>query len=413
MTTFDGGAIQVRMSTQGVFDVRKGGAYAFDSSVPYSAGLKYKIHIAVNMTAKTYTVHVTSPDGKTTLLAKDYAFRSSQAAASLIGNLGIISMTGQFTLHSADFTTTPTPAPAPAPAPTPAPPNPIPTSPALQPNDPRTTVWIDPNITWAKQKTPMTLQISDYWNASIMLQQTPESGDPSYTFARVTDPLNSAKKVIFHQLDNSYPKWKNTGRSSYSGGKFYDGQTYWIAFAFRLGADNYTNSGNSQGLIDLHHVNWGSDGDKAPRTPWGIMGHNSGSWSVILFGSYVQNYRIGTSDVTSYTYTVPAQPANLRNEWIYVVTKLRVGRNWSHNPMVATWMAVGNGSISKLFEKSDIPLGYIDMPADSTYIKPGLYQWDTTITRRTMWSKGIQVFREGSGTVPLNENTIIQMMRGL
>jgi hypothetical protein len=283
----------------------------------------------------------------------------------------------------------------------------------LKPDDPRVTVWVDPNIPWAQQKTTMHLQISDYWNAKIMLQQTPETGDPAYTFARVSDPLNSSRKVIFHQLDNSYPKWQNTARSSYHGGKFYDGQIYWIGFAFRLGADNYTNSGNSQGLVDLHHVNWGDDGARAPRTPWGLMGHGDGSWSVVLFGSYIPNYRLNTSDITSYTYRVPAQPAGSRNEWIYVVTKLRVGRTWSQSPMVATWMAVGDGPVNKLFEKSDIPLGYVDMPPDSTYIKPGLYQWDSTITRRTMWSKGIQVFRDGSGAIPLNEDTIIQTMRGL
>jgi hypothetical protein len=105
MAEFNDGAILVRMSSQGIFDVRKGAAYAFDSSVPYVAGSKYKVNIAVNMTAKTYTVRITGPDGKTNLVAKDYQFRSTQATAASIGNLSIISLTGQFRVDSADLIT--------------------------------------------------------------------------------------------------------------------------------------------------------------------------------------------------------------------------------------------------------------------------------------------------------------------
>lgn len=73
-------AMLVRLNADGFFDARDGaGGQKKIADVPFSANIKYHVEIQADMTAKTYSVYVTPPNGQKTQVAKDYAFRASAA----------------------------------------------------------------------------------------------------------------------------------------------------------------------------------------------------------------------------------------------------------------------------------------------------------------------------------------------
>jgi len=74
----------VRIAAAGVIDVRNGDAYAADAVLPYAAGTKYHVRMAINIYSHTYDVFVT-PEGQSEVqLADDYAFRTEQASITNI-----------------------------------------------------------------------------------------------------------------------------------------------------------------------------------------------------------------------------------------------------------------------------------------------------------------------------------------
>jgi PKD repeat protein len=93
-TSFTNYAAIVRFSTNKKIDVRNGSAYKADATVAYTAGLRYHFRMVVDVTAHTYSVYVTPPNGTETLLAKDYAFRTEQKAVTSLGSYGVYSTYG-------------------------------------------------------------------------------------------------------------------------------------------------------------------------------------------------------------------------------------------------------------------------------------------------------------------------------
>ncbi|HVE14759.1 MAG TPA: fibronectin type III domain-containing protein, partial [Elusimicrobiota bacterium] len=84
----------VRFNNTGTIDARNGGAYAAASSIPYSAGTAYHFRLAVNVTARTYSAYVRSGSAAEQLIGANYAFRSEQATASSLNNLGAATTSG-------------------------------------------------------------------------------------------------------------------------------------------------------------------------------------------------------------------------------------------------------------------------------------------------------------------------------
>ena len=79
----------VRFRPDGLMDVRNGAAYEADVEFRYGPGTYYRITLDVDLTRRTYSVYV-NPWGEvgTTLLARDYAFRSEQAGVERLDHLG-------------------------------------------------------------------------------------------------------------------------------------------------------------------------------------------------------------------------------------------------------------------------------------------------------------------------------------
>lgn len=73
----------VRFGSDGNIDVRNGGTYAADATVPYIKGRKYYIQMDIDVTLSTYSVKVIPFVGDTVTLAQDYAFSADQITGSI------------------------------------------------------------------------------------------------------------------------------------------------------------------------------------------------------------------------------------------------------------------------------------------------------------------------------------------
>src|SRR5213594_2938347 len=88
----------VRFNTSGMIDAINGGAYAASAAIPYSAGTTYHVRLAVSVPAHTYSVYVRSGSNAEQLLASNFSFRTEQAAASALNNLGLYASVGSETV---------------------------------------------------------------------------------------------------------------------------------------------------------------------------------------------------------------------------------------------------------------------------------------------------------------------------
>lgn len=90
VTGFSDLAIMVRMNGEGFFDVRNGDAFEKLADVPFVADGEYAVEIIADMDAKTYTVYVTA-DEQRTMIAENYAFRTTANDAANLGKVFFIS----------------------------------------------------------------------------------------------------------------------------------------------------------------------------------------------------------------------------------------------------------------------------------------------------------------------------------
>jgi hypothetical protein len=88
----------VRFNTNGLIDARNGASYAANASIPYAAGTAYHFRVIVNLPDHTYSVYVKPFGGVERLLASNFAFRSEQAAATLLNNLAFYAPSGNETV---------------------------------------------------------------------------------------------------------------------------------------------------------------------------------------------------------------------------------------------------------------------------------------------------------------------------
>jgi unsaturated chondroitin disaccharide hydrolase len=85
----------VRFNDQGTIDVRNGGSFRADQDLPYSANKSYRVRMVVDVKTRTYSVFVTPPGQPEISLAKNYAFRSQQAAVRALGKIVLAGYAGR------------------------------------------------------------------------------------------------------------------------------------------------------------------------------------------------------------------------------------------------------------------------------------------------------------------------------
>src|SRR4029077_4974292 len=103
----------VALETSGVIDARNGGAYAATATIPYSAGTTYHVRLEVNVASHAYDIYVTPAGATEQLLGSNFAFRTEQAAASLLNNLGLYANVGSATVRNLAVSASTPPPPTP------------------------------------------------------------------------------------------------------------------------------------------------------------------------------------------------------------------------------------------------------------------------------------------------------------
>ncbi|MCY1032921.1 alpha-12C2-mannosidase [Corallococcus sp. BB11-1] len=91
VTSFTRLNMAVRMSPEGIFQVRNGGGYSWIRRVPYVRGQTYHFRMRVDLNARRYTVWVTPPGAAELLLVDNVAFRSDAPAINDLGRAAVIS----------------------------------------------------------------------------------------------------------------------------------------------------------------------------------------------------------------------------------------------------------------------------------------------------------------------------------
>src|SRR6266566_5270563 len=103
----------VAFEQTGVIEARNGGAYAAAATIPYSAGTTYHFRLDVNLPAHTYDVYVTPAGAPEQRVGSNFAFRTEQAAVSVLNNLGLYANLGSATVRNLTLAAWTPPPPAP------------------------------------------------------------------------------------------------------------------------------------------------------------------------------------------------------------------------------------------------------------------------------------------------------------
>jgi glucose/arabinose dehydrogenase len=86
---YTGFAAIARFNPSGNIDARNGGAYAANSTIPYSAGVTYHFRLVVNVATRTYSIFVTPAGGSEITVGANFAFRSEQSGVTSLNWWGI------------------------------------------------------------------------------------------------------------------------------------------------------------------------------------------------------------------------------------------------------------------------------------------------------------------------------------
>ncbi len=89
-----GFAAIARFNPTGQIDARDGGVYAADSTIHYSANVRYHFRLVVDVPSRSYSIFVTPQGGSEITVGTNFAFRSEQSAVTSLSSRGIWSGTG-------------------------------------------------------------------------------------------------------------------------------------------------------------------------------------------------------------------------------------------------------------------------------------------------------------------------------
>ena len=93
-TAHTGFAAIARFNPTGQIERRDGGVYAADSTINYSANVRYHFRLVVDVPSRSYSVFVTPQGGSEITVATNFAFRSEQSGVTSLNSRGIWAGTG-------------------------------------------------------------------------------------------------------------------------------------------------------------------------------------------------------------------------------------------------------------------------------------------------------------------------------
>ena len=88
-TAYTGFATLTRFNPSGNIDARNGGAYAAESTIPFSGGVTYHFRLVINVLAHTYSIYVTPAGGTELTVGTNFAFRTEQSGVTALDWWGL------------------------------------------------------------------------------------------------------------------------------------------------------------------------------------------------------------------------------------------------------------------------------------------------------------------------------------
>lgn len=279
-------------------------------------------------------------------------------------------------------------------------------------NDPRKIYWIDPRRSFSSSASPALSQIAEYPNRPMTKLREPGvlgAGD-EYTFRRVADPLDPKRAAFMHRIKPLYPTWSrgNTWRSEVSasgqndGHNVVRGQEYWMAYAFKPEPDTM-GRGPVVSILDVHAADGTRNMGPSPISVF------LGGAGLTLVRSW--NPDFNGSNRRSKSYGLPVE----QDQWNYLILNFRVHWDESQAPFLKVWTASGDGRLAKQIDVQG-PLGYNETPPQTAQ-KFGLYRWEPwdgdAHQSRTLYTKGLYVFKAGPGQPALDERSMLALLRAI
>jgi hypothetical protein len=284
-------------------------------------------------------------------------------------------------------------------------------------SDSRTVAWIAPQVSFASY--PNYRYQFQVGNSEPKITSIPEPGwydsrISQYTVGKVADPANGSKRAIRHKLQKgmTYRTVDNTARGSilgsWSGSSTLKPSTpYWAAFAFYVDKDHpFNGSGNDMNILSLGHP----VSSKNTQSMNALFLHRDGTMRFLVSSNSVLNGSNSTYKSASFRKSVQ------KGVWNYIIVQWKYEWDTSKKPYTRVWHAVGSGS----------PVQWVNTNVanelrESAGYHPwkfGEYLWDIssgwgTTTSRTLYTKGIQIFRDQSGSPSLTVNSLLSLMRSL
>ena len=283
--------------------------------------------------------------------------------------------------------------------------------------DSRKVWWVDPRTTLAANPSFTDLSVG---NSVADLRYVPEAGwydakISKYLFQRVTDPANGSKRAFRHYLQQGMTLKNGTSARSETAAKWgwagnlQIGQPYWAVFAFYVGSDHpFNGSGDDLNIWEIGHPVKTASGNTIPTPAFFIR--RNGTWDALL--SYTTNVdsTAGVSRTTAFSRSLQ------KGVWNYVVVQFKLHWDKSKGPYFRVWQAVGSGAPAQLVNTS--VANYYRESVTYTPSKFGLYSWNPSTgwgssSSRTLYTKGVHVFKDVSGASTLDVNSLLEYIRAI
>jgi hypothetical protein len=238
-----------------------------------------------------------------------------------------------------------------------------------------------------------------------------------YSVLRNTDPANVSRKAFRHRIVQGMAYRQDSGYQSaraeifsrwgYTSATIQKSVPYWAAFAFYVDRDHpFNGSGDDLDILELGHPTSSSNSNPGPA----FYLRRNGTWDSLLWGNSVLNG--GTSTRVG---TKPFSEPIAKGVWHYIVVQFKLEWNPSKGPYFRVWRATGNGAPVQIANSSAANTW------NETYTytpwKYGLYQWNVnnwgSSPSRTLYTKGLHIFKDQPGTPTLNVNSMLEFVRAI
>jgi hypothetical protein len=254
------------------------------------------------------------------------------------------------------------------------------------------------------------------------IAEIPEPGylDPKvslFTILRSNDPADASRKALRHKVIKGMAYRQDSGYESaraeifsrwgYTGTTLTKGVPYWAAFAFYIDSDHpFDGSGDDLDILELGHPTSSANCNPSPA----FYLRRNGRWDSMIWGNTVKDGGTSTR-VGAKPFSEPIS----KGVWHYVVVQFKLEWDVSKGPYFRVWRATGKGTPVQIASSSAANT----WNEKNTYTpwKFGLYQWNInnwgSSPSRTVYTKGVHIFKDQPGTPTLNVNSMLAFIRGI